>query len=126
MTMKVKIKGGRALISAGANTPFKDYLRQAEEDFLKDVEKGIKKVVGNKVKTSIKGGSVVWLEGSGVNSSDHEVTFMMHVIPKAEFDVKLFIKFEDVMRGKSSDEVPFKTGTLTPASAVDVFKRYWS
>lgn len=124
--MKVKIKGGRAQISAGMNSPLMDYLAEAEERFLKDVESGVKKIVGTKVKTKVqRSRSSVWLEGEGVNLSDMDFSFMMNVVTKGDFDAVLFLEIRDVMRGKSDEKFNYKVGTLTVQEAVNVFKRYW-
>jgi hypothetical protein len=102
---------------------FWDYLVGAQEAFLNDAAKAIKKLAGGYAESVkvVHGRTAVWLEYKGQDRSDMdmEATITMIVI---EPDIHLDMDVRSVMHANWKREAKYKSGQLTIENVVNLFQ----
>lgn len=109
-------------LTEAAGKSFFDFLIGAQEAFLKDVAKGIKKVAGGHAESvNVKRAkSAVWLEYKGQDRSDMDLEVVFSLVVK-EPSTTVYIDVKGVQSSGKRD-ASFRTGQLTTDVVVGMFR----
>lgn len=113
------MKISEMLREAAADTYY-SYLLKAGAAFLKEVEKKIKPLVGNKIKTQVAHHA---LSGRGTKDGQ-EVVFQMSIAPGGDAVLRLIID-DSTDEPSRSETLKIQANRLTPDAAIAFFKKHW-
>ena len=115
----------RNYLTEGANDSYSTYLRDADAAFLKEVAKGIKRVAGDHAESvEVKSGiSTAWISYKGQDKGDIDLTFIAHLVPVGDFNVKLYWEYDSAMSRDQKNEKTYKIGVMTPEVIINIFKQ---
>jgi len=110
-------------LTEAAGKSFWDYLVGAQEAFLNDAAKAIKKLAGGYAESVkvVRARSAVWLEYKGQDRSDMDMEATISMIVK-EPDIHLHMDVKSVMHASWTREVQYKSGQLTTDNVVNLFQ----
>ena len=110
------------MLAEAGNQSFYDYLVDAQENFLRDSAKLIKKVAGGhaEVLTVKRSRSTCWLEYRGQDRSDMDLEWTASLIVR-EPDVTVYVDVRSVARGNSKRDADYKAGVLSPDDVLRLF-----
>lgn len=103
------------LVEQGGGRAFYDFQKAAEENFLKEVAKTLKKTMGGHAeKIDVKGDRLPFLTYKGQNMSDMDADLTVSMSPMEDFQVKVSIWGDVVGHGNVARDKVMKSGVATP------------
>jgi len=110
---------------AAASDSYASYMYWAEEMFLKEALKQIKKIAGGhaeKVEVVRSGGRQPFLTYEGQDKSDMDMEFTCSTFMSSDTEATLIWFGETVMGGRFDDKLKRKIGAFTPSTIASIFK----